>query len=64
MVETPSIAVASVIKETLRMGEKAKSSLSYAMEGFLGKSQENIDKSFKVEKLVNDLQKHIFLPYI
>jgi phosphate:Na+ symporter len=59
MVETPSIAVASVIKETLRMGEKAKSSLSYAMEGFLGKSQENIDKSFKVEKLVNDLQKHI-----
>ena len=34
MVETPSIAVASVIKETLRMGEKAKSSLSYAMEGF------------------------------
>ena len=42
------------MKETLRMGEKAKSSLSYAMEGFLDKSQEKIDKSFKVEKLVNE----------
>ncbi|MGL5506701.1 MAG: Na/Pi cotransporter family protein [Paraclostridium sp.] len=59
MVETPSIAVASVIKETLRMGEKAKSSLNYAMDGFIEKSQEKIDKSFKIEKLVNDLQKYI-----
>ncbi|MGL5752837.1 MAG: Na/Pi cotransporter family protein [Paraclostridium sp.] len=59
MVETPSIAVASVIKETQRMGDKAKSSLSYAMDGFVEKSQEKIDKSFKTEKLINDLQKYI-----
>lgn len=59
IVETPSIAVASVVKETLRMGKKSKESLTYAVEGFIGKSQEKIDKSFKREKMVNELQKGI-----
>ncbi len=57
IVETPSIAVASVVKETLRMGKKAKESVNYALDGFLEQSQENIDKSFKNEKIVNELQK-------
>lgn len=59
IVETPSIAVASVVKETLRMGKKAKESVNYAIDGFLEQSQENIDKSFKNEKIVNELQKGI-----
>ncbi|MGL5650589.1 MAG: Na/Pi cotransporter family protein [Paraclostridium sp.] len=59
IVETPSIAVASVVKETLRMGKKAKESVNYALHGFLEQSQENIDKSFKNEKIVNELQKGI-----
>lgn len=59
IVETPSIAVASVVKETLRMGKKAKESVNYALDGFLEQSQENIDKSFKHEKVVNELQKGI-----
>ena len=59
IVETPSIAVASVVKETLRMGKKAKESVNYALDGFLEQSQENIDKSFKNEKIVNELQKGI-----
>jgi phosphate:Na+ symporter len=59
IVETPSIAVASAVKETLRMGKKAKESLNYAIDGFVGKSQENIDKSFKTEEVVNELQKGI-----
>lgn len=59
IVETPSIAVASVVKETLRMGKKAKESVNYAIDGFLEQSQENIDKSFKHEKVVNELQKGI-----
>ena len=59
MVETPSIAVASTLKETLRMGKKAKESLDYAMQGIMEKSQEKIDKSFKREKTINELQKGI-----
>ena len=59
MVETPSIAVASTVKETLRMGKKAKESLTYAIDGFVEKSQEKVDKSFKREKTVNELQKGI-----
>jgi phosphate:Na+ symporter len=59
IVETPSIAVASVVKETLRMGKKAKESVNYAIDGFVEQSQENIDKSFKNEEIVNELQKGI-----
>lgn len=59
IVETPSIAVASVVKETLRMGKKAKESVNYAIDGFVDQSQENIDKSFKNEEIVNELQKGI-----
>lgn len=59
MIETPSIALANTVKETLRMGEKAKESLNSAMEGLLEKSSEKVKKSFGREKLVNDLQKNI-----
>nr|WP_284693969.1 Na/Pi cotransporter family protein [Paeniclostridium ghonii] len=59
MMETPSIALSNTIKETLRMGQKAKKSLSNAMEGFLEKSKEKTDASFKDEKLINLLQKNI-----
>lgn len=59
MMETPSIALSNTIKETLRMGEKAKQSLSNAMEGFLEKSKEKVDASFDDEKLINILQKSI-----
>ncbi|GAA0705636.1 Na/Pi cotransporter family protein [Paraclostridium ghonii] len=59
IVETPSIAVASVVKETLRMGKKSKESLNYAIDGFVNQSQESIDKTFKREKVVNELQKEI-----
>ena len=44
MIETPSIALANIVKETLRMGEKSK---------------EKIELSFKREKLINELQKSI-----
>lgn len=59
MMETPSIALSNTIKETLRMGEKAKQSLSNAMEGFLEKSKEKVDASLDDEKLINILQKSI-----
>ena len=59
MIETPSIALANIVKETLRMGEKSKESLDAAMDGIVDKSKEKIELSFKREKLINELQKSI-----
>lgn len=59
MIETPSIALANTIKETLRMGEKAKANLNLAMDGLLEHSNEKIEKTLRNEKEVNDLQKSI-----
>ena len=59
MIETPSIALANIIKQTLRMGEKSKESLNAAMDGIVDKSKEKIELSFKREKLINELQKSI-----
>lgn len=59
MIETPSIALANIIKETLRMGEKSKESLNAAMDGIVDTSKEKIELSFKREKLINELQKSI-----
>ena len=59
MIETPSIALANIVKETLRMGEKSKESLNAAMDGIVEKSNEKIEFSFKREKLINELQKLI-----
>ena len=59
MIETPSIALANIVKETLRMGEKSKESLNAAMDGIIDKSKEKIELSFRREKLINELQKLI-----
>lgn len=59
MIETPSIALANIVKETLRMGEKSKESLNAAMDGIVDKSKEKIELSFKREKLINELQNSI-----
>ncbi|HGT0126928.1 Na/Pi cotransporter family protein [Clostridioides difficile] len=59
MIETPSIALANMIKEALRMGEKAKESLNASMEALVEHSTEKIDKTYRRERLINDLQKAI-----
>ncbi len=59
MIETPPIALSNTLKETLRMGEKAKDSLRASMDGLTQKSSEKINFAFKREKLVNELQKTI-----
>ncbi|MGL5312982.1 MAG: Na/Pi cotransporter family protein [Peptostreptococcaceae bacterium] len=63
MIETPLVALANTVKEILRMGDKAKNSLSLAMDGFIDKSNEKIEKSFKIEKHINELQK-VILNYL
>ncbi|WP_307993653.1 Na/Pi cotransporter family protein [uncultured Intestinibacter sp.] len=59
MIQTPPIALASTIKEVSRMGEKARYSVDHAMEGILEASTDAIEKSFKQEKIINQLQKTI-----
>ena len=64
MIETPSIALANTIKEALRMGEKAKESLNASMEALVEHSTEKIDKTYRRERLINDLQKAILNIYL
>jgi phosphate:Na+ symporter len=59
MFETPSIALANVILEVLRMGDKAINSLDYAMKGLMEKDGESLKKTFESEKIVNKLQRDI-----
>ena len=59
MIETPSIALLNVEKETLRMGEKSKQSLDCAMRGIIEKSQKDLSNTLKKEKTINELQKTI-----
>ncbi|SCY65938.1 Na/Pi cotransporter family protein [Alkaliphilus peptidifermentans] len=59
ILETPSIALASAIKETLHMGNIARDSLENSIEGFLEANQKKIDESFRVEKIVNELEREM-----
>lgn len=59
MIETPSIALLNVEKETLRMGEKSKQSLDCAMRGIMEKSEKDLSSTLRKEKTINELQKAI-----
>ena len=59
MIETPSIALTNTLKETIRMGEKAKECFNYSMEGILENSEKKVEKAFKKERHVNEPQKSI-----
>lgn len=59
MIETPSIALLNVEKETLRMGEKSKQSLDCAMRGIMEKSEKDLSNTLIKEKTINELQKAI-----
>ncbi|ABW19645.1 Na/Pi cotransporter family protein [Alkaliphilus oremlandii] len=59
ILETPSIALASAIKETLHMGNVAKDTMSNALEGILDRQQKKIDETFRLEKIVNDMEREL-----
>lgn len=59
MFETPSIALGNTVQEVVRMGEKARKSFTYAMEGLITRDSKAIDKAFNYEKTVNTLHKSI-----
>lgn len=63
MLEIPSIALINTIKETYRMGNKAKESLDCSISAIIEKSDEYLGKVFVKEETVNELQK-IILNYL
>lgn len=59
MLETPAIAYGNIIRESLRMGGKAKDCFTSATSALINKSPKSINESFEKEKLVNAQQKEI-----
>lgn len=59
ILETPSIAMLQVIKETLNMGDIALESYQKSMEAFFNKDEKIVHEVFKLEKIVNSMERSI-----
>ena len=59
MIETPSIAVGNAFLEIKEMANYAKESVQYAIEGILNNSREEVEKTFEMEKKVNQIQRQL-----
>lgn len=59
LLETPVIAAGQVVKETLRMANKAKKSLELAMEAFLKNDESLAQKVYENEEVINTLEECI-----
>ena len=57
--ETPVIAAGQVIKETIRMADKAKKNVELAMTAFLTNDEALIKQVYENEKLINLLEEYI-----
>lgn len=56
ILETPSFAIQSAIKEIIRMGELSALNLKLAVESLLEKDEEKYESVYKREKIINELQ--------
>lgn len=59
ILETPSIALGSAIKETVHMGNTAQESLESALEALFNNSQKNVDETLRIEKIVNEMEREL-----
>ncbi len=59
LLETPVIAAGQVIKETIRMANKAKHNLEISMDAFVNGDEELIKKVHDNEKIINILEESI-----
>lgn len=59
ILETPSIAIVSVIKECLHMGKETKISLKMSLDSFINLDKTDIKEIFKREKQINLMEKEI-----
>lgn len=59
LLETPVIAAGQVVKETIRMANKAKSSLELAMDAFIKNDENLAEKVYQNEEVINNLEECI-----
>ncbi|KXG78894.1 Na/Pi cotransporter family protein [Thermotalea metallivorans] len=59
ILETPSIAIGQVIKETLNMGNLALENYKKSMESFFRKDEKLVHEVFRQEKVINQLEREI-----
>lgn len=59
ILETPSIAIGQVVKEVLHMGNLASMSLESAAEAVQGNHMKSAEKTFKIEKTINAMEREI-----
>ncbi len=59
LLETPSIALNSAMRETLHMGNTAKRTLHTALQGFFNKNEKAIMEGFRIEKIVNEIEREL-----
>lgn len=59
LLETPVIAAGQVLKETIRMANKAKENLTLSMEAFVKEDESLIEKVYENEKIINVLEEAI-----
>ncbi|MBF8984046.1 Na/Pi cotransporter family protein [Lutibacter sp. B2] len=59
MLETPTIAIVQVKKEVINMANVALESYQKSMEAFFEKSESAAKETFKIEKVINSMQREI-----
>lgn len=59
ILETPVIAAGQVIKETIRMANKARQNLELSMEAFNNNDDKLVEKVYENEKIINVLEESI-----
>ncbi|WP_294404238.1 Na/Pi cotransporter family protein [uncultured Clostridium sp.] len=59
VLETPVIAAGQVIKETIRMANKAKENVELSMKAFVDDDEALIEKVYENEKIINILEESI-----
>lgn len=59
LLETPVVANGQVLKETLRMAEKAKENVQLAMKALIDNNMESCEKVYANERIINILEREI-----
>ncbi len=59
MLGTPPIALVNAMKETLHMGNMAKTSLESSIEAIFDREQRKIDNTLRIEKIINGMEREI-----
>ncbi len=59
ILETPSIAIVQVVKETLNMGQLALENYKKSIDAFIEKNEKYVHDVFKKEKVINQMEHEI-----